>query len=263
MKTALVTGSSGYIGSLLVQQLRIGGWKVITFDIADHRLEDINNTNLEKIFEQEQFDVVFHLAAVSSVHECTENLQRTYATNALSTIRLHELCKRYNCKMIFASTYATVTENWTTYSMSKEVAEFELLKEGSKAVVVRLPNVIGGYDGVQPKSTPSLFDNIMAYIKTGKPLIIYGNAWREYTSVQNAVSRLYNAVANSKEGEVDLVSGAFACDISRLISNIEMATKAKIVYETRPPIDPQNYSRLSEYRFDHGLLRKVIDSYDL
>lgn len=260
MNRALVTGSKGYIGKFLVQELVRMGWEVIEFDKADNPLHDINFTTLEKVFEEQEFSVVFHLAAVSKVRQCEMNLQNTYATNTLSTIRLDNLCQRYGKKMIFISSVAVDSEEKTTYSMSKEVAEFHLTKS-SNAVIVRLPNVIGAYPGFEFKEDCSLFENLILNIKTNKPLTIYGNAWRDWVDIQSVLWWISDSL-NATLGTIITVPGSIRCSVKRLMEGLERFTNHKFEYTEEGAIDPQNYRKdEKEVKFNYTILEKVIDSY--
>ena len=122
MKTALITGVSGYLGSHLAKTLNLAGWKVVGLDKrhTDNRYIhlfypcDVNdNESLNILFDRVNIDVVFHLAgrieiSESVKHPCSffhnntagtnsvlnaieRSMERMFASNAL--IELEEVAK--------------------------------------------------------------------------------------------------------------------------------------------------------------------------
>ncbi len=78
MLQALITGISGEVGHGLIKKLHAQKYKIVAADIKDPEKEisgfldkfykcDISNKNgVEKIFEDQKFDVIFHLASILS-----------------------------------------------------------------------------------------------------------------------------------------------------------------------------------------------------
>jgi len=100
MKIA-VTGSSGFVGSQLVQQLKKAGHQIFSLDIAS----GIDLTNWNEVKKTPAIDCVFHLAAKTFVPAAFKNPQSFYHTNLISTLNALELCRRDSAKFIYASSY--------------------------------------------------------------------------------------------------------------------------------------------------------------
>ena len=65
----LVTGGAGFIGTNLVNELRSRGHKVTALDLYNTEKDDYircdvrNYRQLERVFDKQKFDYVYHLAA--------------------------------------------------------------------------------------------------------------------------------------------------------------------------------------------------------
>ena len=115
-KTALVTGGAGFIGSHLVDRLLEDGYRVVVVDnLSTGKLKNLNTSAIfhhmditdpamTEMFQREQPDLVFHLAAQASVSLSTQDPFRTCEINVLGTVRLLEAARRCGVeKFIFAS----------------------------------------------------------------------------------------------------------------------------------------------------------------
>ena len=124
---ALVTGGAGFIGSHLVDRLVSCGYAVrIVDDLSTGRLKNIRHhlsgnevefvegdvrdySVVEKCVEE--VDVVFHLAAVTSVPFSIENPQFTFDVNVKGTMNLLRSCSRMKaCKLVCVSSCAVYGE---------------------------------------------------------------------------------------------------------------------------------------------------------
>jgi len=128
MKTILVTGGAGYIGSHTCLELLEAGYKVVVVDnlrnsksdslsrveeltgkdIQFH-LADLRSTRqIKEIFRQEMIDAVIHFAGLKAVGESTEIPLAYYQNNIGGTCNLLEAMLEYGCKNIVFSSSATV-----------------------------------------------------------------------------------------------------------------------------------------------------------
>ena len=124
MKTILVVGGAGYIGSQTVKHLSNNGYKVIVADnlVYGHRealspdipfykadLADVDS--LRPIFKENKIDGVVHFAAYTYVGESVKNPQKYYYNNVCGTINLlNSMLKNNVKKIVFSSTAATYGE---------------------------------------------------------------------------------------------------------------------------------------------------------
>ena len=135
MKTALVTGAAGFIGSFVCQSLLHDGWRVIGLDCMsdyyDVSLKEARESRLlshdnyrsvhDKVetpellmalFKQERPDVVIHLAAQAGVRYSIENPRSYLESNIVGTFELLEAARAYPpAHMLLASTSSAYGAN--------------------------------------------------------------------------------------------------------------------------------------------------------
>jgi len=228
----LVTGGAGFIGSHLVDELVKEGFEVTVFDdLSTGRIENIRHhsekrkirfiegdVRRRKDVEEalEGVEVVFHLAAITSVPYSVKHSKVTYEVNVDGTRNLLEACLRSSVeRFIYLSTcgvygepeYLPVDENHPTnpispYAEAKLKAEQACMKfqevYGLKTTVFRPFNVYGSrqrndwYGGV--------IANFIERLRRGKPPLIYGDGkqTRDFIYVDDAV-RAFMAALNHND----------------------------------------------------------------
>jgi len=200
---ALVTGGAGFIGSHLVDLLLAKGWEVVVIDnlVTGQR----SQVPQEAVFLQGDVvdshllskalpgcDVVFHLAAVSSVQDSLDRPIEVHTTNLTATLALLEASVRYKVpRFVFSSSAAVygdtggepAREDMTPkpmshYAVQKLAAEhycrvYHRL-HGLETVCLRYFNVYGSrqradspYSGVIAKFIDAA--------RAGRPITIFGD----------------------------------------------------------------------------------------
>ena len=129
MKTILVTGGAGYIGSHCVLALLEQNYNVVILDnLSTGHIETVEtlkkygnvkfyNTdllepaNVDVIFKENSIDAVVHFAAFSQVGESVVNPQKYYINNVCGTLNLLQAMLDNDVKkIVFSSTAATYCE---------------------------------------------------------------------------------------------------------------------------------------------------------
>ena len=114
-KKVLVTGSSGMIGSHLVQSLLNDGYKVIGVDIKNGTIEndnysfhfiDLGDENaITSIFEEEKPDRVIHLAALAHpLGKSDLDFKRITHINVECAENIFKVAEKFNTPLLFIST---------------------------------------------------------------------------------------------------------------------------------------------------------------
>lgn len=156
MKTALVTGANGFIGSALTKSLEQGNFKVLKFDLDEG---DIAETGFIERYKKARIDYVFHLAGKTFVPDSWEKPVEFYKTAVLGTAQVLDLCRDKRIPLTFISAYlygiqpaSCISESNkckpnNPYAHSKYLAEelcrFYSMYYKTKVVIVRPFNVYG------------------------------------------------------------------------------------------------------------------------
>lgn len=177
MSLYLITGGAGFIGSTLVNSISKESQVMIVDDLSMGKKENIEfNENvvfikgsitdkklMEQILLENDFDYIFHLAAIASVADSVERPVETHQVNFESVLMLLELIRKYqkNLKrLVFSSSAAvygdeptlpkqeeSVIRPLTPYAVDKFAAEQYVLNYnhlyGIPTSAVRFFNVYG------------------------------------------------------------------------------------------------------------------------
>jgi len=108
MKTIAVSGCSGFIGNALLNELKDKKYKIIPIDIKIGT--DLSDWNSVKNIPS--FDLFIHLANLTYVPDSYKDPLKFYHLNYLTTLHALELCRKYNAKCIYLSSYIYGTPDY-------------------------------------------------------------------------------------------------------------------------------------------------------
>lgn len=225
----LITGGSGYIASNLIQRLSSyqceitlitrrenAGEKTIgKATIHSHHTSIIDIKDWKPILSG--IDVVYHLAAQTSIYTAKEDPEQDLLINVIPLIRILEICNTCNFKpvIIFASTSTisgipdtlpvdeSARDNpLTIYDLHKKIAEDYLLYYIRQNIVsgsiLRLTNVYGP----GPKSSNAdrgIINQMIKRALQSQDLTLYGegNYIRDYVFIEDVVDAFIKAYEHS------------------------------------------------------------------
>ena len=225
----LVTGGAGFIGSHLVEALVSAGARVAVLDdLSSGRRENLAGVaaRIELLTGDVRDleacaracagrDLVFHLAAMTSVQRSLAEPAECYAVNAQGTVNVLEAARRAKVRrVVFASSCAVYGDSSAvparegfegrvlspyaaTKRASEEAAAFYGAAFGLETVALRYFNVYGErQDPAGPYA--AVVPRFLAAALAGQPPVIYGDGeqTRDFLAVEDAVqANLRAAVA--------------------------------------------------------------------
>ena len=111
MKTILVTGGSGFIGSHLCERLVKEGHKVISLDnyftgSKDNHVDGVeyiegHTKDIEKLVSETP-DIIYHLGEYSRVAKSIEEPELVWDLNIAGTFGVLEFWRKHKCKIVYA-----------------------------------------------------------------------------------------------------------------------------------------------------------------
>jgi nucleoside-diphosphate-sugar epimerase len=226
----LITGSNGFIGKQLKQELLKEGYEILEFNSKDG---DIAKTELHVT----GIDHVFHLAGKSFVPDSWKNPKAFYDVNVTGTLNVLELCRKTGAGLTFISSYVYGIPQYqpidechpvkpaNPYGHSKMVAE-EICKYygesfNLKITIVRPFNIYGAFqskDFLIPVILKQLFDK-----KQSKVEVLDLTPRRDYLFLDDLVSAIVSLYKKSKVGTYNIGSG-YSMTVEEIIKSIIEAT---------------------------------------
>ena len=261
-KKVLVTGGSGFIGSNLARELNKRGYEVWICDLMHSEKErfvrcDVSKyRQVERVFEEHDFDYVYHAAAEYGRWNGEDYYENLWLTNAVGTKNILRLQEQKKFRMIFfgsAEVYGDYDgvmredvmdkipiKQINDYAISKWVNELQILNSAAmfqtESVRVRLFNVYGvgehytPYRGWIPKFIYKALND--------EPYTVYLGHKRTLEYVEDLCRTLANIVDNFKPGEIYNLGGDTQYEI-KYISDLILKSlgkdDSKVTYSEAEP----------------------------
>lgn len=227
----LLTGGSGYLGSILTRKLLDKGFKVRILDnflFGKKSLDSIKSKNLELVEGDvrdlaavskslKNIDSVIHLASIVGTQSSELDPKTSIEINFLSTRNIAELCKMYKIKqLVFASTCSVygaqpnqmIAENsevnpLDSYGLSKFQSERAILQAYDYPTILRLGTLFGASYRMRFDLAINLF--LAQAINKDELTVFGGNQWRPFLHVDDAAEAFSFAVENNMEGIYNII----------------------------------------------------------
>lgn len=230
----MVTGGSGFIGTNLVAELESRGHEVIAADLLNTDREhyiraDVRNfRQLERIFENNTFDYVYHLAAEYGRWNGEDYYENLWETNCIGTKHMIRLQEKKKFRMIFYSSAEVYgdyegrmtedvmvhnpisdTYQMNDYAITKWAGELMCLNSakmaGTETVRVRPVNCYGPHEHYSPYR--GFIPKFIWHALHDTPYTVFKGHKRIIDFVEDSCRTWANIVDNFIPGEVYNVAG--------------------------------------------------------
>lgn len=254
---ALITGSSGFIGSHLTAELEANGYEVVRCDLKateDTVAMDIMNPEMiQSVLEEQKPDVIINMAGQANVGLSWKKPQLTVQLNTVGLINILETVRVVNPKIRVIAVGssdeygnlkeigANVTEDIpvkpiTPYAISKQAqelfAQLYVRSYGMDICMIRLFNL--GGPGQAKGYIISDFSSGIAEVEAGKKeFMSVGNleSARDFTHVKDACRAVRLIAEKGHTGEVYNISSGVTHKAQEVLD--KLVAMAKVPIEVR------------------------------
>ncbi|MFL0269962.1 GDP-mannose 4,6-dehydratase [Candidatus Clostridium radicumherbarum] len=277
MKTVLVTGGSGFIGSNLCEKLLVLGYNVINLDNFNdyysplikiknikNALEnknykvidgDIQDKNLlTSIFNLNRVDIIIHLAALAGVRRSLNNPLEYIDVDIKGTVNLLECARKYNTKkFIFASSSSVYGHNFLPFketdTIASQISPYAAAKASGELFCKTFNNLydipivcLRFFTVYGPRQRPEMaIYNFTSRISEGRAISIFGNGTssRDYTFIDDILDGIVSSMNLNCSFEIFNLGNSNPTNIEYLVTLIEenLGKKALIDYTLMQPGD--------------------------
>ena len=281
---ALVTGGAGFIGSHLVDELLENGYDVAVVDnLSSGQLRnlnhqatfhhaELNDVRLNQIIQRERPEIVFHLAAQSSVRQSSLDPVADADANVMGTIRLVAAAAAEGVeKIIFSSTGGAIYGDpetipcdedtpinpLTPYALSKYVGEqyLELFNEtyGLDYTILRYANVYG--PGQNPDGEAGVIAIFAGMMLSERRPQIYGDGLqqRDFVYVSDVV-RANLAAVNKGHGRTYNIGTGQQVSVEQIYQMLQQITG----FEQEPDYRPKRTGEVLNIALDSARAQQEL-----
>ena len=275
MKTILIAGGCGFIGSNLCAYLIQNNNKVLCVD--NFYTGNINNVNaimnhenftliqhdiIEPIFIEQDIDEIYHLACPASPPKYQEDPIYTCKINFIGTMNLLGLAKEKNAKILLSSTSEVYGEpkispqpeiyrgNVNTigirscYDEGKRVAE-TLMMDYHKVhnIDTKIARIFNTYGPFMDKDDGRVVTNFVKQMLTNQDITIYGDGsqTRSFCYIDDQINGLVKLMQSDCHEPIN-IGNPNEISIRELIRILQtkIDTSSQITYRSLPEDDPTN-----------------------
>ena len=240
MKTYLITGGAGFIGSSLADSLLKDNNKIVVIDnfcnFYDPKIKEENikeallNLNyklyrgdirdlelLDKIFSENKIDAVIHLAAMAGVRPSIEDPILYQEVNCMGTQNLLETMKKYNVlNLVMASSSSVYGNNKTVPFKETDIVDFAIspyaATKKANEVMTHVYHKLFNFNVIMlrfftvygPRQRPDLAINKFTQLMLNNekiPMFGDGSTSRDYTYIDDIVFGIEKSIQYTEENK--------------------------------------------------------------
>jgi UDP-glucuronate 4-epimerase len=271
--TILVTGGAGFIGSNLIEKLTNENHNVFCLDNFDtfydplikrQNIEkclvksnytliegDIRDKNLlNKIFAENEIELVIHLAARAGVRPSILEPELYYDINVFGTLILLEAMKAANVRrLLFASSSSVYGNNKKVPFSENDNVDFPIspyaaTKKAGELLCHTYHNLYGFdifclrfFSVYGPRQRPEMaIHNFARKILDGRPISVYGDGTskRDYTFIDDIVNGTISAMHNLKGYEIINLGESKTYSLNTVVALLEKSLSKKAIINKLP-----------------------------
>ena len=244
-KRIVVTGSSGFVGRHLVEELKRHKVDVVTLiDKNGDRIDVRDWRKIKDIIDGRE--IVYHLAAKTYVPFSFKNPRETYDVNVLGTLNILELCRLRDVKkIVFASSYLYGQPQYlpidekhpvhptNPYARSKVLDE-NLCKAyyedyGLKCVILRTFNIYG-----EGQNENFLIPSILKQIANGRIELQDPEPKRDFLYMGDAVNAYIKAGEyTGSDFEIFNIGSGVSYSVNEIVTQVLGILKQNVIVNYR------------------------------
>jgi UDP-glucuronate 4-epimerase len=269
----LITGSAGFIGSHACEHFIDKGYQVSGLDnfdnfyprsIKENNLKLIRNSDrfvfhegdirdkslVNKIFDDNRFDFVIHLAARAGVRPSIDKVEEYYDVNVNGTLNILEAMRTHNVKKLLFASSSSVYGNNARLPFSESdpvdnpISPYASTKKSGE-LLCHVYSHLYGFDITclrfftvyGPRQRPDLaIYKFTRLIDEGRPVDIYGDGSgsRDYTYIDDILDGIDRAADNLKGYHIYNLGESDRTELISLVRLIEEALGKKAVLNYLP-----------------------------
>lgn len=275
MRTVLITGGAGFLGSHLTDKFLIEGWNVIVLDnlitgsinnishlIGKENFKFIKYDVTDYLFFEENIDLILHFACPASPFDYFKHPIHTMKVDSLGTLNTLGLARNKNARYVFASTseiygsplvHPQTEDYWGNVNPVGIRSVYDEAKRFSEAMCmayyrehgidIRISRIFNTY-GTRMKLTDGrVIPTFISQALSGKDITIFGDGshTRSFCYVDDLTKGIYDlSDADELKGSVLNLGNPDEFTIKSLAEVIISITGSgsKIIYTDIPEDDP-------------------------